>query len=138
MDKKYEQLKAEERAVVMVMRREGSSMRAVARTLRRSPSGISRELGRHRVEDQSYDAVVAGQRACARRFQRRRERKLTQGTVLFGVVEHFLREVSSPQQIAGTLKNLYTGHAERRVSHETIYNALYVLPRGELRADLLS
>jgi IS30 family transposase len=58
--------------------------------------------------------------------------------VLFGVVEHFIREGWSPEQIAGTLKNRYPEQAERRVSHETIYNALYVLPRGELRAGLLS
>jgi transposase, IS30 family len=137
MGKQYEQLKPEERATVMLMRREGSSLRAVARTLRRSPSSISRELARHRAEGQSYDAVVAGQRARARRFQRRRDRKLAQDTVLFGVVEHFLREGWSPEQIAGTLKNRYPEQAEQRVSHETIYNALYVLPRGELRAGLL-
>jgi IS30 family transposase len=138
MGKKYEQLKPEERATVMLMRQEGSSLRAVARQLQRSPSSISRELARHRVEGQCYDATVAGQRARARRFQRRRRRKLAQDTVLFGVVEHFLREGWSPEQIAGTLKNLYPEQAERRVSHETIYNALYVLPRGELRAGLLS
>jgi transposase, IS30 family len=139
MDKKYEQLKAEERAIVMLMRQEGWSMRAVGRKLQRSPSSISRELRRHGTEgDGSYEAVVAGQRARARRFQRRRHRKLGQDTVLFGVVEHFIREGWSPEQIAGTLKNRYPEQAERRVSHETIYNALYVLPRGELRAGLLS
>lgn len=137
MGKQYEQLKPEERATVMVMRRQGSSLRAVARALRRSPSSISRELARHRVDGQAYDAVVAGERARTRRFQRRRRRKLAQDTVLFGVVEHFLREGWSPEQIAGSLKNLYPEQAERRVSHETIYNALYVLPRGELRAALL-
>ena len=125
MDKKYEQLKAEERAIVMLMRQEGWSMRAVGRKLQRSPSSISRELTRHGAEgDGSYEAVVAGQRARARRFQRRRHRKLGQETVLFGVVEHFIREGWSPEQIAGTLKNRYSEQAERRVSHETIYNAL--------------
>lgn len=138
MGKQYEQLKPEERATVMLMRQEGSSLRAVARQLQRSPSSISRELARHTVGDQSYEAAVAGQRARTRRLQRRRHRKLAQDTVLFGVVEHFLREGWSPEQIAGSLKNLYPEQAERRVSHETIYNALYVLPRGELRTDLLS
>jgi IS30 family transposase len=131
MGKQYEQLKPEERATVMLMRREGSSLRAVARTLRRSPSSISRELARHGVEgDRSYDAVVAGQRARARRFQRRRERKLAPDTVWFGVVEHFLREGWSPKQPVSQP----SGAAG---VDETIYNALYVLPRGELRAGLL-
>ena len=52
MGKKYEQLKPEERATVMLMRQEGSSLRAVARQLQRSPSSISRELARHRLEGQ--------------------------------------------------------------------------------------
>ena len=124
MGKQYEQLKPEERATVMLMRREGLSVRAVARTLQRSPSSISRELARHGVEGPCYDAAVAGQRARARRFQRRRDRKLAPDSALFGVVEHFLREGWSPEQIAGTLKNRYPDQAEQRVSHETIYNAL--------------
>src|SRR5512143_1305898 len=114
MGKQYEQLKPEERAIVMLMRREGYSMRAVARTLQRAPSSISRELARHRLEDQPYEAAVAGQRARTRRFQRRRDRKLAQDTVLFGVVEHFIREGWSPEQIAGTLKNRYPDQAEQR------------------------
>jgi IS30 family transposase len=58
--------------------------------------------------------------------------------MLFGVVEHFLREGWSPEQIAGTMKGLYRDQPEQRVSHETIYNALYVMPKGELRTDLLN
>jgi DNA-directed RNA polymerase specialized sigma24 family protein len=46
--KHYEQLKPEERATVMLMNREGSSIRAMSRALKRSPSTISREINRHR------------------------------------------------------------------------------------------
>jgi IS30 family transposase len=53
---------------------------------------ISREMIRHRVEGQPYDVTRAGNRARARRFQRRKAHKLGQETVLFGVVEHFPRE----------------------------------------------
>lgn len=137
MGQQYEQLKPEERAIVRLMRREGSSMRAVARTLQRAPSSISRELARHRLEAQPYEAAVAGQRARTRTFQRRRERKLAQDTVLFGVVEHCIREGWSPEQIAGTLKTRSPDQAEQRGSHETISHARYGLPRGELRAWLL-
>jgi transposase, IS30 family len=134
----YEQLKPEERATVMLMDREGSSIRAMARTVGRSPSTISREIARHRVTGQAYDAARAGSRARASRVQCRKSRKLGQETMLFGVVEHFLREGWSPEQIAGTMKALYPQQPERRVSHETIYNALYVIPKGELRTDLLN
>jgi IS30 family transposase len=138
MGKFYEQLKPEERATVMLMDREGSSVRAMARTLGRSPSTISREIARHRVEGHHYDATKAGTRARERRVQRRKAPKLGQDTVLFGVVEHFLREGWSPEQIAGTMKRLHPHQPEQRVSHETIYNALYVIPKGELRTELLS
>ena len=137
MGKFHEQLKPEERATVMLMDREGSSVRAMARTLGWSPSTISRELTRHRVEGHAYDAAQAGDRARARRFPCRKSCKLGQGTALFGVVEHFLREGWSPEQRAGTMKSLYPHQPEQRVSHETIDNALYVMPKGALRSDLL-
>ena len=137
MGKTYEHLKPEERATVMLMRREGSSLRAIASALHRAPSSISRELKRHGTAGHAYDARVAGDRARAIRQHRRRSPKLAADTVLFGVVAHFLREGWSPEQIAGTLRNQYPDELPRRVSHETIYNALYVLPKGELRTELL-
>ena len=53
------------------------------------------------------------------------------------VVEYFLRERWSPEQIPGALRYCYPDEPEKRVSHETIYNALYVMPKGELRTELL-
>ena len=47
MTKHFEQLSAEERATIMVMAQEGQSLRAIARTLHRAPSTISREWRRH-------------------------------------------------------------------------------------------
>lgn len=44
----------------------------------------------------------------------------------------------SPQQIAGTLKRAFPNEPERHVSHETIYNAIYAQPRGELRRQLVA
>jgi len=138
MKKHYTQLKPEERATLMLMRREGASLRAVARALQRSPSSMSREVARHRDPDGVYTASVAGERARVRTLQHRRHRKLGPGTVLFGVVEHFLREAWSPEPIAGTLRNCYPTDPAQRVSHETLYQALYGLPRGAvLRSELL-
>ena len=137
MGKHYEQLKPEDRATVMLMDREGSSLRAMPRTVGRSPSTISREINRHRLCGHAYDASQSGYRARARRFQRRKAPNLGQETILFGVVEHSLREGWSPEQIAGTMKCLYPHQPEQRVSHETIYNSLYVMPKGELRTELL-
>jgi IS30 family transposase len=138
MKKSYTQLQPEERATLMLMLKEGTSLRAIARHLQRSPSSLSRELARQADPAGVYSASAAGERArtCAR--QHRRHRKLGSGTVLFGVVEHFLREDWSPEQIAGTLRHCYPADATQRVSHETIYQALYGLPRGAvLRTELL-
>lgn len=137
MEKSYNHLRPEERATVMLMMREGATVRSVASTLSRAPSTISRELHRNCPDGQRYEAAVAGDRAREKRHQRRRWPKLGPHTVLFGVVEYFLREGWSPEQIAGTLRNQYPDDLEKRVSHETIYNALYVMPKGELRTELL-
>jgi len=138
MKKPYTQLKPEERATLMLMRQEGASLRAIGSVLHRAPSTLSRELARQDDPASAYSATVAGERARARTRQQRRHRKLGPGTVLFGVVEHFLREDWSPEQIAGTLRHCYPDDARQRVSHETIYQALYGLPRGAvLRTELL-
>ena len=137
MEKSYNHLKPEERAAVMLMMRDGATVRSVARTLSRAPSTISRELKKNCPDGQKYEAAAAGERARERRYQRRRWPKLGPHTVLFGVVEYFLRGRWSPEQIAGTLRNRYPDEPEKRVSHETIYNALYVMPKGELRTELL-
>jgi len=70
----------------MLMRREGMSVRAVAGTLNRSPSSISRELSRHSAEGTLYDASIAGAKARERRHQRRRLPKLGVHTVLLGLL----------------------------------------------------
>lgn len=44
----------------------------------------------------------------------------------------------SPQQIAATLRRTFPNEPARHLSHETIYTAIYVLPRGELRRQLVA
>jgi transposase, IS30 family len=53
-------------------------------------------------------------------------------------VQDQLREGWSPEQIAGRLEEAFPDDSTRTVSHETIYTAIYVLPRGSLRTDLIS
>lgn len=43
----------------------------------------------------------------------------------------------SPEQIAGRLRDEYLDDMRQHLSAETIYVALYVLPRGTLRSELL-
>jgi IS30 family transposase len=58
------------------------------------------------------------------------ERKLVVGSALFHLVVEHLRRGLSPEQIACTLSRM---DEPVRLSHETIYTALYAMPRGQLR-----
>lgn len=138
MGTSYEHLSAEERATLMVMKGQNCKVREIARVLHRAPSTISRELSRNATEDKPYDAKAAGQRARRLTQTPRRAPKLAAETPLFVVVVDRLREGWSPEQIAGTLKRLWPDAPDRHVSHETIYTALYAMPRGELRKELIA
>lgn len=148
MGKHYEQLTAEERAAIMMMKANNCSARQIALTLRRAPSTITRELARFAAwpdrptavacTPAQYDARAAGLRARRARFKCRKRSKLASDTVLFGVVQHFLARGWSPSQIAGTLKLMWPDEPQRTVSHESIYTCIYAMPKGELRKDLIA
>jgi IS30 family transposase len=112
-------------------------VRAIARELRVSASTVSREIRAHRVrhwERLYYDAGVAHYRALRSR-PRYRVGKLEDPALRAEVVSR-LNERYSPQQVAGELKRAFPDRAEMQVSHETIYQALYVQGRGALRHEL--
>ena len=108
------------------------SQRWIAACLGRSVSSVSREVRRNGGR-QAYDALRAGTGACTRR--RRGLVKLREGTALRAHVLAHIRKGWSPQQICGNLKHM---DEVNQVSHETIYNMIYVLPRGEIRKEIIS
>ncbi len=114
--------------------RVGESLRRIAAGLGWSPSTVSREVasngGRRR-----YRAHLAEERAfrCARRPRRA---KLARNLRLRRAVERLLVERWSPQQIAWQLRHDHPDNQEMWVSHETIYQSLFVQGRGALRAEL--
>lgn len=137
MAKIYKHLTTQERAVVMTMRDDQCSTRSIAKRLCRSASTISRELKRTSGSG-IYDADAAHTQCHARRVLPRRLPKLHPDSVLFQVVRHQLNLLWSPQQIARKLKALWPDDPKVTVSHETIYNAIYVHPRGELKRELIA
>ena len=137
MAKIYKHLTTQERAVVMTMRDDLCSLRSIAKRLCRSVSTISRELQRTSGAG-VYDANLAHLQCQARRIAPRRVPKLHRDSVLFQVVRHQLSLLWSPQQIARKLRLLWPDNPEKSVSHETIYNAIYVHPRGELKRELIA
>jgi hypothetical protein len=90
--------------------------------------------GRPRVGG-GYRAEAAHLRASALSSKPRVERKLVPGSALFLEVVERLRSGLSPEQIAFTLRSMPD---PVRLSHETIYTALYAMPRGQLRARVLT
>src|SRR2546425_780359 len=112
----------------------GESVRSIARQLARAPSTVSREIascgGRA-----PYRALTAERRA-QERLRRPKPTKLSRSRRLCEAVEAGLCEFWSPQQISARLRADYPEDPEMRISHETIYQSLYVQSRGELRRQL--
>jgi IS30 family transposase len=113
----------------------GSGVRRIAAVLGRAPSTISREVARNRVADRYLPSIA--QELTRERGRRPRPRKL-EGLALRDKVTSMLRSRLSPQQIAGRLKLEHPDTSEMHVSHETIYQALYVQGRGSLREEIAS
>ncbi|EQD33051.1 integrase catalytic subunit [mine drainage metagenome] len=64
-------------------------------------------------------------------------RRLRPGTALWDPVLRYLRAGYAPEEIAGTLAVVHPDTPELRVSHETLYTAIYAMPRGELRTEVI-
>jgi IS30 family transposase len=110
------------------------SFRAIAVGLGRSPSTVSREVARNGGR-RAYRACRAD-RAALRRAHRPRASKLAVCPRLRRVVEAKLELRWSPEQISGWLVREFPDDSEMRVSHETIYQSLFVQSRGALRKEL--
>ena len=133
----YTHLSAEDRETLSLGLTHGHSLRTMARVVGRAPSTVSRELGRNTTRGHPYRACTAQVQAAARARQPRRSRKLLDPWLWQYVREH-LAEGCSPEQIAGRLRREYPNDMGRHLSTETIYAALYVLPRSTLRSALLA
>ncbi len=111
----------------------GHSAREIARTLGRSHTTIAREIDR--CGRRRYRAHAA-EREASRRARRPRPTKLELCPQLRRLISERLRADHSPEQISGWLKIQYPDNEAMRVSHETIYRALYVQARGTLKREL--
>jgi IS30 family transposase len=126
------------------------SIRAIAASIGRAPSTVSRELAanmRHRylrrpgspggprTRPWDYSPHRAQARA-DRNAARPKTAKLASCDRLRDRVQDRLQQEHSPQQISARLETDFPHDPEMRVSPETIYQSLYVQGRGALRRDL--
>ena len=124
-----------EREQIADLRRAGLSVRAVAARLGRAPSTVSREIRRNACADGRYAPFGAHRAAAARRTRPKTAKLAVEGT-LRTYVRDKLALRWSPEQICHALVTDFPDDPEMRVSHETIYQALYVQARGGLRREV--
>ena len=110
------------------------SIREIARTLSRAPSTVSREVRRNGGYS-SYRAVEANKSAWDR-GRRPKRCKLALNERLARLVAAKLKMNWSPEQIAGWLKAEHPKDERYHVSHETIYQSLFIQARGALKKEL--
>ena len=113
----------------------GHSLRSIAASLDRAPSTISREINRNGGR-RDYRASEADQTAWDR-VHRPKRCKLVEHRALARIVAKKLKQLWSPEQIAGWLKRTYPDDENFQVSYETIYRSLFIQARGALKKELL-
>jgi IS30 family transposase len=127
-------LTSDDRAVIAAGVRRGMTYEVIGELIGRDKSVICREVARNQGPDGSYYGAVA-HRAAHERRRRPKEFRLVENPGLCRQIEQWMDQGWSPKLIALVLKS--DEHViMNRVSHETIYAALYVQTRGQLRADL--
>ena len=126
-------LSADEREEILLGLRRGESMSAIARSLERAPSTVTREVAANGGAD-GYGAWRAHCRAEAS-SRRPKPAKLAHPP-LARQVTTWLERLWSPQEIAERLRLDFGDDPMMQVSHETIYQSLFVQGRGELRREL--
>jgi IS30 family transposase len=112
----------------------GVSLAEIGRRLGRPTSTVTREVARNGGRGR-YLAWVAERRA-GEVCRRPKPAKLAVAGELREFVIAGLEQHWSPQQIAARLRDEFVDRPEMRVSHETIYQSLFIQARGQLRKDL--
>jgi len=123
----------------------GLSKAEIARRVGRHPATIGRELERNQTRSHrggmvsrgglTYRASTAHAKSVAR-ARRPKTAKLKDNAELRAWVQARLQKKWSPREIAATLRIEFAERPEMWVSHETIYQSLYVQSRGALRREL--
>jgi IS30 family transposase len=129
-------LTEDERIRIADRHRERAGVRQIAAELGRSPSTISRELRRNAHPQSGAYRPYAAQRRAEERRPRPKPSKIGTNAELRAFIAARLERKWSPQQICQALRQAFPDRPEMHVAHETVYQALYVQGRGELRREL--
>jgi IS30 family transposase len=113
---------------------EGLSFAAIGARIGRPRQTVSAEVGRHGGR-RSYRALGA-QDGADRAARRSRGTWVQERPEVWDQVVVWLKELWSPQQIAASLRQTHPDDPYWWVSHESIYQAIYVQAKGTLKAEL--
>jgi IS30 family transposase len=158
--RRYARLTRDERMQIEVLWRQGCTVTQIAGLVERPVCTISREIKRngsyrwltsknvsinprsremlpHRrgVYARCYGGWAAHRKACNRRTLTPRPVKLAD-PVLCAKVARLLADRMSPAQVSARLRRDHPDRAGWQVSHEAIYQALFLQGRGELRREV--
>ena len=148
---KYRRLTIMERERIHAGMERGESIREIARAIDRAASTVKREIdknlyhqrygtpgcrGPKRKAPWNYSPHVAQARADRRVRSKGRPAKLATSQRLRAEVQSRLNRKHSPEQISSRLRKKFPDEPEMWVSHETIYQSIYVQGRGALKREL--
>lgn len=128
-------LSFQERVEISRLRLEGLSCRAIGRVLCRAHTTIAREVAADVDGGGRYHPRRA-HRAARDRGRRPKVLRLAADGDLRREVAGLLARGHSPMQACGRLAREHPGDPRWRVSHTTVYNAIYVLGRKRINAEL--
>lgn len=101
------------------------------------PSTISREVWKNVKRKGYYSAVKAQEKANLMKKNKGRKKKIDKNETLKNYVYDKLKQNWSPEEIAKRMAMDYADNMSMRISHETIYQHIYCLPKGELKMELM-
>ena len=134
---KYKQLANKERESISRGLAQKKSIREIAKEISRSPSTVVREISRNSGKT-GYRAFLASQRAKTTAASRKKGKsKIAKQEQLRRYVWEKLKEEWTPKEITERIKIEYSWDIAMQISHEAIYQYIYILPRGELKQTLL-
>jgi transposase, IS30 family len=135
---RYRRLSLEDREEISRGLSAGKSFGEIARILKRHRSTVFREVNQAGMNRWKYRAARSQKRSL--RYARRRragQYKLLSNQKLWKVVLNLLKKCWSPEQIVNRILKEYPFDEAMRISHEAIYSYIYVLPKGQLKKELI-
>ena len=136
VNKTQRRLNAKEREVIHAGLALGKSAADLGREMDRDASVISREISRNGGR-KGYSGVGAQGRA-GRRPARAIRNKIADTPALLAEVRALFSTGATPKQIEVALRRRHGLDDSRRVSHETIYDFIYIHCKGQVKKELIA